>query len=176
MPMPTLTEAPDVVSCILGFLDPFAAIKILMCSKRFQKLGVDCKHIARILEDVRNDEVLARRAVGNDGMFLRSVAPALRGKGTIILVAVQNNAAAFRFVPDDVRNDAKLTRQLLRVQSSVLLELHDDLRYNIAFVTSVVGQNGLALEYAPEEMRDNEKVVMSATKNCGPAFRHASLR
>jgi hypothetical protein len=104
-------------------------------------------------------------AVQQNGLALRYVPKNLRNYKEVVLAAVTQNGDALRFTSKKLRGDREVVLAAVRSYGKALRFASKKLRGDKEVVLTAVTQNGLALKYVAKELRGDSDVVLAAVKN-----------
>ncbi len=113
-------------------------------------------------------------AVQQNGLALRYVPKNLRNYKEVVLAAVTQNGDALRFTSKKLRGDREVVLAAVRSYGKALRFASKKLRGDKEVVLTAVTQNGLALKYVAKELRGDSDVVLAAVKNDNSVLNFAS--
>ena len=93
---------------------------------------------------------------------------------TEVVLAVQQNGLALRYVPKNLRNYKEVVLAAVTQNGDALRFTSKKLRGDKEVVLTAVTQNGLALKYVAKELRGDSDVVLAAVKNDNSVLNFAS--
>jgi hypothetical protein len=114
-------------------------------------------------------------AVQQNGLALRYVPENLRNYKKVVLAAVQQNSGALRFASKKLRSDKEVVLAAVRSYGEALRFASKKLRGDKEVVLTAVQQNGGALRFASKKLRGDKEVVLAASKeDYGNSLKFAS--
>ena len=91
-----------------------------------------------------------------------------------VVLAVQQNGLALRYVPENLRNYKKVVLAAVTQNDLALKYVPKKLRSDKEVVLAAIQEDGSALEFASKELRGDSDIVLTAVKNDNSALNFAS--
>ncbi|EFC35803.1 predicted protein, partial [Naegleria gruberi] len=121
--------------------------------------------LEEISHELRNDPEYIKARVKENGLFLYYAHPDILQNRDIVLEAIRNNGAAFKFLPFNLRQDEDFVKKAVELNGDSFYYLNREFRNRQDLFETSIFTSGMAIQRAGENIRKSHFSIFKSVSN-----------
>ncbi|EFC41128.1 predicted protein [Naegleria gruberi] len=149
-----------------------ASIPRLSTKRRKKKNNNKCDQVPGEIDtlevislELRNDPEYMKARVKENGLFLYYAHPDILQNRDIVLEAIRNNGAAFKFLPFNLRQDEEFVKKAVELNGDSFYYLNREFRNRQDLFETSIFTSGTAIQRAGENIRKSRCSIFKSVSN-----------